>query len=276
MRNAPKNKVLAIASGFLLLVTLAAAFAPYLTSYSYEEQNIEARLEGPSAKHPMGTDSLGRDLYSRILYGARASMAVGFVTALFAVLLGTVYGSVAGWVGGWVDALLMRIVDVFYIFPSLLIAILLMVVLGQGIAGILIALALVGWVNQARLVRAQVLQVKKHLHVEAARAAGAGSLRIVARHILPLILGPVMVSLTFQIPTSIMAESFLSFLGLGLQPPYSSWGTLAAEGFRGMRSYPHLIIFPGVALFLTMLAFQFLGDGLRDLLDPRTRSRPRH
>ncbi|MBI2604605.1 MAG: ABC transporter permease [Deltaproteobacteria bacterium] len=272
MRATFRNKTLAISSGFLLLVTLAAVAAPYLTSFSYEEQNIEARLEGPSAKHPMGTDSLGRDLYSRILYGARASMAVGFVTALCAVLIGTVYGAVAGWVGGWVDAFLMRVVDIFYVFPSLLIAILLMVVLGQGITGILIALALVGWVNQARLVRAQVLQVKEHLHVEAARAAGAGGFRIVGRHILPLILGPVMVSLTFQIPTSIMAESFLSFLGLGLQPPYSSWGTLAAEGFRGMRSYPHLIIFPGVALFLTMLAFQFLGDGLRDLLDPTTRS----
>ena len=196
MRKILRNKTLAISSGFLLLVTLAALFAPYLTSFSYEEQNIEARLEEPSARHPMGTDSLGRDLFSRILYGARASMTVGFVTAIVAVLIGTIYGSIAGWIGGWVDTFLMRVVDVFYVFPSLLIATLLMVVLGQGIIGILIALALVGWVNQARLVRAQVLQVKEHLHIEAARASGAGSIRIVSRHILPLILGPVMVSLS--------------------------------------------------------------------------------
>ena len=263
------KKALLIPSIFLFVVLVAGVLAPIIAPYSFEDQNIEARLEKPSGAHIMGTDSLGRDLYSRVLYGARASMAVGIVTALVSVIIGTLFGALAGFFGGWVDIVIMRVVDIFYILPSLLLAILVMVVVGQGLFGILISLGIVGWVNQARLVRAQVMQVKEFLHVEAARAGGASDFRIITRHILPLIVGPVIVSLTFQIPTNIMSESFLSFIGIGLQPPYSSWGTLAAEGFRGMRSYPHLIIYPGLVLFFTMLAFQFLGDALRDRLDPR-------
>jgi oligopeptide transport system permease protein len=198
-------------------------------------------------------------------------MAVGILTALVAALLGVVYGAISGYLGGWIDEAMMRVVDIFYIFPSLLFAILLTVLLGQGLHGIVLALAFVGWVNLARLVRGQILLVKEMPHVEAARAVGVGGVRIVGRHILPMIWGPVVVALTFQIPTNIMSESFLSFIGLGLQPPHSSWGTLANEGWRGLRSYPHLIAFPGLALFLTMLSFQFLGDGLRDWLDPKSR-----
>jgi oligopeptide transport system permease protein len=163
-------------------------------------------------------------------------------------------------------------VDLFYIFPSILLAILLMVVLGRGFVGILLALGMTAWVTQARLVRGQVLQAKEMSYVEAARALGVRRPAIILRHILPNLWGPIIVSLSFQIPTNIMAESFLSFIGLGLQPPFSSWGTLASEGFRAMKSYPHLIIFPGTVLFVTMLAFNYLGDGLRDALDPRSRN----
>ncbi|HRK01562.1 MAG TPA: ABC transporter permease [Oligoflexia bacterium] len=253
---------------FIIFVCTCATFAPWIATHSYEEQNIDQRLSSPNAEYWMGSDSLGRDLYSRIVYGARTSMAVGIITALVAVFIGTFYGALSGYFGGWVDAFLMRVVDIFYIFPSLLLAILIMVVWGQGLVGIIAALSIVGWVAQARLVRGQVLQVKEMLHVENARALGVPPIRLLWRHVLPLIWGPVIVQITFQIPANIMAESFLSFIGLGIQPPLSSWGTLANEGWRGMRSYPHLIIFPGAVLFLTMLAFQFFGDGLRDWLDP--------
>ncbi len=271
LRRFLQNRPAAISFAFLVFVTLCAIFAPYITQHSFEEQNIAQHLMKPSWNYIMGTDSLGRDLFSRIVYGARASMSVGIITALVSVIFGMVYGAVSGYAGGWTDEVMMRIVDMFYIFPSLLFAILLMVMIGQGLLGIVLALAFVGWVNLARLVRGQVLQVKEMLHIEAARAVGVSNTRILWRHIMPLLWGPVIVALTFQIPTNIMAESFLSFIGLGLQPPNSSWGTLANEGWRGMRSYPHLIFFPGIVLFLTMLSFQFVGDGLRDWLDPKSR-----
>ncbi len=264
-----KNKIATLCLGFLAVLTAFAVLAPVVTRHSYEEQNIESKLQTPSIEHWMGTDTLGRDLYSRIVYGARMSLAVGVVTAVFALLLGTVTGALAGYFGGWIDRVLMSVVDFFYIFPSLLMAILLMMVLGRGFFGIFLALGTVSWVTQARLVRGQVLQAREMPYVEAARALGVKTGAIIFKHILPNLWGPIIVSLTFQIPNNIMAESFLSFIGLGIQPPYSSWGTLAAEGFRGMRSFPHLILFPGCALFFTMLAFNFLGDGLRDWLDPK-------
>jgi oligopeptide transport system permease protein len=269
LRKFLRHRVALVSFLFLVFVSTAALFAPQFTRHSYETQSIEEKLETPNARHWMGTDSLGRDLYSRILYGARMSLAVGVLTALLSLTVGTVIGAIAGFRGGKTDAFLMRMVDVFYIFPSLLIAILLTVYLGRGFFGILFALALTSWVTQARLVRNLVLQAKEMLYVEGARAMGVNSTRIVVRHILPNIFAPIIVSLTFQIPTNIMSESFLSFIGLGLEPPYSSWGTLANEGFRAMKSYPHLILFPGTALFVTLLAFNALGDGIRDVLDPQ-------
>lgn len=257
-----------VSLGVLVSVGSAALLAPWVAPYPFDEQRIERQLEAPSREHWMGTDTLGRDLYSRVLYGARASLLIGLLTAFFALGLGTLTGAIAGYRGGWVDHVLMRVVDGFSIFPSLLLAILLLLWLGQGMGGILLALGLTSWVTQARLVRAQVLQARELPYVEAARSLGTSAPRILLRHILPNLWGPILVSITFQIPSNILAESFLSFLGLGLQPPLSSWGTLANEGFRAMRSYPHLILFPGGVLFVTMLAFNFLGDELRDRLDP--------
>lgn len=260
---------------FILVICLGGFLAPLISPYSpggLDEQRI---LEGPGWSHWMGTDGLGRDLFTRILYGARVSITVGIGTALAALLIGTLYGLISGYVGGTFDNLLMRIVDVCYGLPDLLIFILLSLVFGRNIAGILAALALVTWVRFARIARGQVLQAKEFIYVEGARAIGASHARIIARHILPNILAPILVTLTFSIPAAILAESTLSFIGLGINDPYSewgtSWGTLAQDGWRAMRSYPHIIFFPAAAIFLTILAFNFLGNGLRDLLDPKAR-----
>jgi oligopeptide transport system permease protein len=259
----------ALAISFLALTCIAAIFAPWISPYTYFDQNLAERLQGPSLAHWMGTDVLGRDLFSRILYGARMSLAVGVVTAGSALFVGTFLGASAGFFRGMVDRLVLRIADLISALPSVLLAIVLMIFFGRGFTGIFAALALSAWIPQARLVRAQVLQAREFGYVEAARAIGARPLRILFRHLLPNLSGPILVSLSMQVPAAIMAESFLSFIGLGLEPPYSSWGTLANEGFRAMQSYPHLIVFPGLILFLTLLAFNALGERLRELFDPR-------
>lgn len=278
-RRFMKNRAAVVSVFFLALVALSGLFAELIAPYSYEVQNVDRVLEGPSAAHWFGTDSLGRDLYSRIIFGARMSMAVGILTAIVSVIIGGIYGAVSGWLGGWVDTLMMRAVDILDAIPSLVLLILVGIVFTsyqpfenpeiRALTGILFALSIVGWVSLARLVRGQVLQARELLFVEGATAMGASPARILARHIAPNILGPVVVMLTFQIPANILFESFLSFVGLGLQPPFSSWGVLANDGWRA-KSSPHLIVFPGIALFLTMLAFNLFGDGLRDALDPKT------
>jgi oligopeptide transport system permease protein len=270
-----QNRMALWGLAFILLVSLAGFFAPLLSPYApggLEESRI---LEGPTWSHWMGTDGLGRDLFTRILYGTRVSIVVGLGTAFIALVIGTVYGLISGYVGGTLDHLLMRTVDIFYGLPDLLIFILLSLVFGRNIADVLIALGLVTWVRFARITRGQVLQAKEFIYVEGARAIGASHARIIARHILPNILGPILVTLTFSIPAAILSESTLSFIGLGINDPYSewgtSWGTLAQDGWRAMRTYPHIILFPGLAIFLTILAFNFLGNGLRDILDPKGR-----
>ncbi len=232
-------------------------------------------LESPGTNHWFGTDELGRDLFTRILYGARVSLTVGIGTALVALIVGTLYGLLSGYAGGSVDNLLMRIVDIFYGLPDLLIFVLLSLFLGRNIVGVLIALGFISWVRFARVARGQVLQAKELVYVESARSIGASHARVLLRHILPNIFAQLLVTLTFSIPAAILAESTLSFIGLGINDPYSnwgtSWGTLAQDGWRAMRSYPHLIFFPATAIFLTILSFNFLGNGLRDILDPKTR-----
>ena len=257
----------------ILIIASAAVLAPVISPYGtggLQESNI---LQTPSSRHPMGTDGLGRDLFTRVLYGARVSLTVGVGTALLSLLIGTFYGLVSGYTGGPVDNLMMRVVDIFYGLPDMLIFILLSLLFGRNIGGLLVALGLVSWVRFARITRGQVLQVKQFVYVDGARAMGASRRRILLHHILPNILGPIIVTLTFSIPSAILAESTLSFIGLGVNDPYSnwgtSWGTLAQDGWRAMRTYPHVIFFPAMAIVLTILAFNTLGTALRDKLDPK-------
>lgn len=271
-----QRRLLFLSFAFIAVTTLAGFLAPLLAPYSpagLEEGRI---LEGPSWSHWMGTDGLGRDLLTRTLYGARVSLAVGIGTGLIALAIGSFYGLLSGYIGGALDNLLMRIVDVFYSLPDLLVFILLSLLFGRNIGGVLMALGLVTWVRFARIARGQVLQAKEFVYVEGARAIGASHLRVLLGHILPNVAGPILVTLTFSIPAAILAESTLSFIGLGINDPYSewgtSWGTLAQDGWRAMRTYPHIILFPGLAIFFTILAFNFVGNGLRDILDPRGRS----
>jgi oligopeptide transport system permease protein len=265
-----------IASGTVVFIVVALGFlAPWIAPYSIGGLEAKQLLETPSWSHWMGTDGLGRDLFTRILYGARVSITVGLGTAVIALVIGTSYGLVAGFRGGNWDHLMMRVVDIFYGLPEMLIFILLSLVFGRNIGGLLIALGLVSWVRFARIARGQVLQAKEFLFVESANALGASRRRVLLRHILPNILGPIIVTLTFSIPSAILAESTLSFIGIGINDPYSawgtSWGTLAQDGYRAMRSYPHVIAFPAAAIFVTILSFNVLGNGLRDLLDPKQR-----
>jgi oligopeptide transport system permease protein len=269
------SPLLAGSATFVVLVLVAAFLAPWISPHAVGGLDASRLLEPPSWAHWMGTDGLGRDLFTRVLYGARVSIAVGLGTALIALVIGASYGLIAGFKGGNWDHLMMRIVDVFYSLPDMLIFILLSLLFGRNIGGLLIALGLVTWVRFARVARGQVLQAKEFLFVESAGALGASRVRIVLRHILPNIAGPIIVTLTFTIPSAILAESTLSFIGIGINDPYSawgtSWGTLAQDGYRAMRTYPHLIAFPAAAIFLTILAFNTLGNSLRDLLDPKGR-----
>ncbi|HZD41059.1 MAG TPA: ABC transporter permease [Terriglobales bacterium] len=269
------NPWLAISALIIGAMVLLGYLAPWIAPYAVGGLEANRLLESPSWAHWMGTDNLGRDLLTRVLYGARVSITVGLGTALIALVIGTSYGLVAGFKGGGLDRLMMRVVDVFYGLPEMLIFILLSLLFGRNLGGMLAALGLVYWVRFARIVRGQTLQAKEFLFVESAHALGASRLRIMLRHVLPNILGPIIVTLTFSIPSAILAESTLSFIGIGINDPYSawgtSWGTLAQDGYRAMRSYPHIIVFPAAAIFLTILSFNIAGNSLRDSLDPKQR-----
>ena len=257
----------------IVAVTIVGLMAPWIAPYRAGGLEAQELLQKPNRAHWMGTDALGRDLLTRVLYGARVSMTVGIGTALIALVIGSLYGMISGFQGGPLDQLMMRVVDIFYGLPDMLLFILLSLLVGRNIGGLLVALALVSWVRFARIARGQVLQAKQVLFVESAKALGASQRRIVFRHILPSIAAPLIVTLAFSIPAAMLAESTLSFVGLGINDPYSAWGTswgsLAQDGWRGMRTYPHLLFFPAVSIFLTILAFNILGNGLRDWLDPR-------
>lgn len=273
-----KNKAAVWSGYFILFMIVVALIAPLISPYEFDAQDVTKLQRPPNTQNWLGTDSLGRDILSRVIYGTRVSMAVGVYTAVVSLLMGLVYGAVSGWFGGRIDAIMMRFIDILYAIPALVLLILVKVLVDswegfensevRAYFSIFSALSIYGWMGIARIVRGQILQAKELLYVEAARGLGIADKWIVTRHILPNILGPVIVTLTFQIPSNIMFESFLSFIGLGLQPPYSSWGVLAEEGWRSIRSFPHLIISPSIAIFLTMLAFNLFGDGLRDAVDP--------
>ncbi|MBI3621874.1 MAG: ABC transporter permease [Nitrospirae bacterium] len=273
MGTGGKHHRLALISGVVLgVIGLAAAAAPWLAPYPFDAQDPGRLLQSPGVDHWLGTDRLGRDLLSRLIYGARVSMTLGVSSAVIATLLGIAYGLASGYLGGRTDNLLMRLLDVIYALPDLLLIILLTIVLGRGLTGMIAALSLVSWVTVARLVRGEVLRLKSADYLDAARALGAGHLRIVLVHLLPMMLGPLLVTLSFRIPAAILAESTLSFVGIGLAPPTPSWGGMANDGWAALRFYPHVIIVPSVAIAVTILTFNILGDYLNDRLNPRRAS----
>jgi len=251
---------------FLLIMAL---IGPLLTSYPYYETHLPLKNTPPGLQFWFGTDELGRDLFTRIWWGARISLFVGITAAVIDLILGVIYGSIAGLWGGKLDETMMRITDIIYSIPYLLIVILLIVVMGSGLLTIIIALALTGWIPMARIVRGQVMQLKELDYAYAAYALGASRWRILFRHLLPNAIGPIITTMTFSIPTAIFAEAFLSFLGLGVQAPISSWGMMANDGLSALRYFPWRLFFPAVFISLTMLCFNLVGDGIRDAFDPR-------
>ncbi|MGE3276206.1 MAG: ABC transporter permease [Vicinamibacterales bacterium] len=253
------------------VVAVAALLAPWLAPYSPAAQTLALRLEGPTLVHVFGLDELGRDILSRVLYGARISLLVGIVVVSVSALVGTTMGSLAGYYGGRVDQLISRVMDVLLAFPGILLAIALVAVLGPSLRNTVLALTVIGWVGYARLVRGQVLRAREFEYVVAARALGAGTWRILVRHVLPTALPAVTVQATLGMAGAILSEASLSFLGLGVQPPTPSWGTMINGGRAHLLDAPHLTIFPGLCLALVVLGFNFLGDGLRDRLDPNLR-----
>ncbi len=263
------NKLAVVGLGIVVFMIIVAIIGPMISPYTYAQQNLVEANQAPSAAHWFGTDTLGRDLCTRVLYGARISLAVGFVAATINLVIGVVYGGIAGYFGGRIDRIMMSIVDILYGIPLLLYVILLMVVLSPGLTSIFIALGIAYWLTMARIVRSQIVKLKNEDYVLAARAMGASSLTILFRHILPNCVGPIIITMTLAIPDAIFTEAFLSFIGLGVSAPMASWGVLAAEGIDSMRSYPFQLLFPALAIGITMLGFTFFGDGLRSAVDPR-------
>jgi len=270
-RRLKKNKLAMIGLCTILLIFLLALIGPLLSSGSYSDQNLMQTNKPPSAEHWFGTDNLGRDLFIRVLYGARISLSIGVVASFLNLTIGVFYGGIAGFLGGRVDRVMMNIVDILYGIPVLLYVILLMVVLQPGLTNIFIALGIAYWLNMARIVRGQILSLKEQEYVIAAQTIGASNWRILVHHLLPNSMGPIIITMTLAIPEAIFTEAFLSFIGLGVAAPMASWGVLASEGITSLRSYPFQLFFPAMAISITMLAFNFLGDGLRDALDPRVR-----
>lgn len=260
-------------TGVIILLIIATALAaPYIAPFAYDDTDFSNTLSSPNKINLMGTDQEGRDLFSRVIYGSRVSISVALGTALIALIVGTFYGALSGYLGGKADELMMRVVDVFYSLPDLLLIVLVTLVIGRGVLGIVLALGFTAWMRVARIVRGNVLQIKGVDYVQSARSLGASPTRIMGLHIIPNILSPLIITVTFAVPYAILAESTLSFLGLGIAPPESSWGTLASTGWQGIRTFPHLIVFPSLAIFITAFSFNLFGEGLRDLLDPqRTR-----
>ena len=261
---------LAMGGGVVIVsLVLIAIFADVLAPRPYTKTNFGRLNEAPTRNYPLGTDQLGRDMLSRIIYGARVSMLVGLGAQIIVVSIGVPIGAVSGYLGGRADLYITRFIDVMYAFPQLLFVILVMSMLGAGLWNIFIAIGLTGWVGIARQVRAQVLALKEKEFVDAARGLGAGFARLLSRHILPNALTPIVVAVTFGIPQAIFTEAALSFIGVGINPPTPSWGQMVGEGQQYIRSYWHLCVFPSIAIAVTMLSFTFFGDGVRDALDPK-------
>jgi len=282
-RRLIRNKAALVSMVVLAIITLMAIFAPVLSPYAYDYQDYSVVSCGPDwwhdpsvvchagGSHWFGTDSLGRDLFVRTLYGARVSLAVGLVASIVSLLIGVLYGATAGFSGGRVDELMMRFVDILYSLPFIFFVIILMVIFNRNFILLFVAIGAVQWLTMARIVRGQTLSLKQTEFIEAARASGVGTFGIIRRHIIPNVVGPVIIYMTLSVPAVILAESFLSFLGLGIQEPLTSWGVLIAEGANEMEIAPWMLVFPAAFMAVTLFCFNFIGDGLRDALDPKDR-----
>jgi len=266
-----RNLIAVFCATFLTIVLISSLLAPVLAPYSYEEINLPSRLQLPSKQHWLGTDELGRDILSRLLYGSRVSFFVSFAVVILSMVTGVTIGLIAGFYGGWLDEVLMRLADIFLAFPGILLAIALMAVLGPNLQNVIIALVSIGWISYARIARSLTLKLRELDFVRASINLGAGAFRILFRHILPNVMPTLIVQASFSFAGVILAESSLSFLGLGIQPPHPSWGTMLNEGKNHLLDAPYLIMFPGLSIFASVLSFNLLGDALRDRLDPRFR-----
>jgi oligopeptide transport system permease protein len=288
-RQFRKNKLAVVSMGFIVFIAIIAVVVPFFLPQTYSDQDLSVSLQGPSWAHPFGTDALGRDLMTRLIFGARISLTVGIVVQMVILAIGVPMGLTAGYLGGKVDTAIMRLVDVLYAMPNLLFVILIMTFMrGQfgdeptgmvkvladvdrktgGLIGVYIGLGLVSWLTVARIVRANTMSLKEKEYVEAARGLGAPGGQVVRRHILPNTIAPIVVAATLGIPGAILYEAGISFLGLGVLPPMPSWGLMISDAIPQMRSHPYMLVFPAIILSMTVLAFNFIGDGLRDALDP--------
>jgi oligopeptide transport system permease protein len=265
-----KNRLALLGAGLLCVVVVLSIAGPWISPYTYDEQDRALGASGPSLAHPFGTDLLGRDLLTRVFYGGRVSLLVGISATSVALIIGVLYGATAGYLGGRTDSVMMRVVDVLYALPFTITVIILMVYFGHNILLLFLAIGAVEWLTMARIVRGQVMSLRKKEFVEAAEIMGLPKRTILLRHIVPNTLGPVIVYATLTIPSVMILEAFLSFLGLGVQPPMSSWGILIKEGVETMQPFWWMLIFPSIALGLTLFSLNFFGDGLRDALDPRS------
>ena len=270
-RRIKKDKLAMIGLCVVIFITLIAILAPVLTPYDYATQDLYNQNQLPSAEHYFGTDQFGRDVFTRVLYGARISMTVAYVSTITTLFIGALYGGISGFVGGKVDLIMMRIVEILSGIPSMLYLILFMVKLGPGLHTIILSMSITGWLGMARMVRAQVIGLKNMEYVLAVRTLGVSETKILLKHLIPNSLGVIIVNLTLAVPSAIFNEAFLSFLGLGVSAPTASWGVLANEALSLYMLYPHQLLFPCLAICITIMAFNFLGDGLRDALDPKMR-----
>ena len=267
-----QNKLAVCGLILLVIFIVMAIFVPILSPYTYYETHLSVKNTPPCTTYWFGTDELGRDLFTRIWWGARISLFVGVMAAVIDMVIGVLYGACAATFGGKVEEVMMRLADIFYSLPHLLIVILLMVVMKSGLFTILLALTITGWINMARIIRGQILQIKNNDFVMAAYMLGANHMRVLFRHFIPNCIGPIVTTMTLTIPGAIFSEAFLSFLGLGVQAPLASWGTMASDGLVALRYYPWRLLFPAGFISFTMLSFNLLGDGVRDSFDPRLRT----
>lgn len=271
VRRLKKNKVAMLSLFVLIFILLMCVFAPYIYPHPYDEQNIEITNQGPTLEHIFGLDDLGRDIFARIWVGGRVSMLIGIVGALVSLVVGVLYGGISGYMGGIVDDIMMRILEILVGIPYMVVVIIMSVFLGKGMTSLMISLCLTSWTGLARLVRGQILELKESEYVMAAKALGTPTFKIITKHLIPNTLSVIIINTTFSIPNFIFSEAFLSFIGMGVQPPNTSWGAMASLGQQQMTYYPHELIFPALAISITMLAFNLLGDGLRDAFDPKLR-----